>query len=171
ATAFAHVGRSDNPHNVTKAQLGLGNVDNTTDASKPLSTAQKTYVDNQIASLPPITVKGRFYDRGSLGSEKDVVMIYGWDYTLFETRAEYKDKNITFGMTFKTPPIVVVSTMGYSGGAASVIGGAGPAGEVTLGGIKTNTTGTTIRVRAETGKTVPPNISILYNLIVIGEPA
>lgn len=33
-------GRKDNPHNVTKEQLGLGNVDNTSDADKPVSTAQ-----------------------------------------------------------------------------------------------------------------------------------
>lgn len=29
-----------NPHNVTKGQLGLGNVDNTSDMNKPVSTAQ-----------------------------------------------------------------------------------------------------------------------------------
>lgn len=31
---------SGNPHNVTKGQVGLGNVDNTSDANKPVSTAQ-----------------------------------------------------------------------------------------------------------------------------------
>lgn len=36
---------SGNPHNVTKANVGLGNVDNTSDANKPVSTAQKQYVD------------------------------------------------------------------------------------------------------------------------------
>lgn len=34
-----HIGDTDNPHSVTKAQLGLGNVDNTSDANKPVSTA------------------------------------------------------------------------------------------------------------------------------------
>jgi len=34
-----------NPHNVTKSQVGLGNVDNTTDADKPVSTAQQTALD------------------------------------------------------------------------------------------------------------------------------
>lgn len=37
--ADAHIARVDNPHNVTKAQVGLGNVDNTSDANKPISTA------------------------------------------------------------------------------------------------------------------------------------
>jgi hypothetical protein len=35
----AHAGNTTNPHSVTKAQLGLGNVDNTADVSKPISTA------------------------------------------------------------------------------------------------------------------------------------
>lgn len=38
--AYDHTTRKDNPHGVTKAQVGLGNVDNTSDASKPVSTAQ-----------------------------------------------------------------------------------------------------------------------------------
>ena len=42
-----HSARTDNPHSVTKAQVGLGNVDNTSDMDKPVSTAQKTYIDDQ----------------------------------------------------------------------------------------------------------------------------
>lgn len=34
-----HVSAKDNPHNVTKAQVGLGNVDNTADIDKPVSNA------------------------------------------------------------------------------------------------------------------------------------
>lgn len=33
--------------NITAESLGLGNVDNTSDANKPVSTAQKTYIDNE----------------------------------------------------------------------------------------------------------------------------
>ena len=36
-----HVAKQDNPHNVTADQVGLGNVDNTADADKPVSTAQQ----------------------------------------------------------------------------------------------------------------------------------
>lgn len=46
ADLTAHTGSKSNPHGVTKAQVGLGNVDNTADANKPVSTAQKSYVDN-----------------------------------------------------------------------------------------------------------------------------
>ena len=35
----AHTGNTSNPHNVTAAQVGLGNVDNTSDTDKPISTA------------------------------------------------------------------------------------------------------------------------------------
>ena len=40
ALTQAHMQRTDNPHAVTKQQLGLGNADNTADGEKPVSTAQ-----------------------------------------------------------------------------------------------------------------------------------
>lgn len=42
AALAAHVGNTANPHQVTKAQVGLGNADNTSDANKPISTAAAT---------------------------------------------------------------------------------------------------------------------------------
>jgi hypothetical protein len=42
ATLAAHLSATNNPHSVTKTQVGLGNVDNTADADKPVSTAQQT---------------------------------------------------------------------------------------------------------------------------------
>ena len=57
----AHIEDLLNPHQVTKGQIGLGNVDNTADVDKPVSNstqasiisavapkADKTYVDNQL---------------------------------------------------------------------------------------------------------------------------
>jgi len=38
----SHTGNTSNPHSVTKSQVGLGNADNTSDANKPVSTAQQT---------------------------------------------------------------------------------------------------------------------------------
>ena len=43
-----HTGRTDNPHSVTKAQVGLGNVNNTSDADKPVSTAQNTAISLKV---------------------------------------------------------------------------------------------------------------------------
>lgn len=42
STPVAHATDTNNPHSVTKTQVGLGNVDNTSDADKPVSTAQAT---------------------------------------------------------------------------------------------------------------------------------
>ena len=39
-----HINRTDNPHQLTPADIGLGNVDNTSDLDKPVSTATKNYV-------------------------------------------------------------------------------------------------------------------------------
>lgn len=36
----SHIANTANPHSVTQTQVGLGNVDNTSDANKPVSTAQ-----------------------------------------------------------------------------------------------------------------------------------
>lgn len=46
-----HIDDTSNPHQVTAEQVGLGNVDNTADIDKPLSTAQKQYIDNQVSGL------------------------------------------------------------------------------------------------------------------------
>lgn len=41
-----HIANVDNPHNVNKSQLGLGEVDNTSDVDKPVSTAQQAAINN-----------------------------------------------------------------------------------------------------------------------------
>lgn len=41
----SHVANRENPHAVTKAQVGLGSVDNTSDMAKPVSTAQRSALD------------------------------------------------------------------------------------------------------------------------------
>lgn len=38
----SHINNTNNPHLVTKAQVGLGNVDNTSDENKPISTATQS---------------------------------------------------------------------------------------------------------------------------------
>ena len=40
-----HVSSTLNPHNVNASQVGLGNVDNTSDVNKPISTAMQTALD------------------------------------------------------------------------------------------------------------------------------
>ena len=45
---IAHIANKSNPHGVTKAQVGLGNVDNTSDANKPVSTAQQAALNSKL---------------------------------------------------------------------------------------------------------------------------
>ena len=44
-TLHDHIVDQNNPHNVTKDQVGLGNVDNTSDKDKPVSDATKQIID------------------------------------------------------------------------------------------------------------------------------
>lgn len=46
--AYDHISNKSNPHGVTKSQVGLGNVDNTSDANKPVSTAQQAELDKKV---------------------------------------------------------------------------------------------------------------------------
>lgn len=46
--AVAHVSDEDNPHKVTKADIGLENVDNTSDLEKPISTAILSELEKYI---------------------------------------------------------------------------------------------------------------------------
>lgn len=45
-----HIANKSNPHTVTKAQVGLGNVNNTSDANKPVSTAQAAAIADAKAA-------------------------------------------------------------------------------------------------------------------------
>jgi hypothetical protein len=45
-----HLEDLNNPHKVTKAQVGLGNVNNTSDANKPISTATQTALNGKLST-------------------------------------------------------------------------------------------------------------------------
>ncbi len=48
STLTSHTGNTSNPHSTTASQVGLGNVTNTSDANKPVSTAQQTALDLKL---------------------------------------------------------------------------------------------------------------------------
>lgn len=56
----AHEDNHENPHNVTKAQVELGNVDNTADADKPVSTDQQTALDGKAPLAAAVKTGGRY---------------------------------------------------------------------------------------------------------------
>lgn len=45
-----HINNKSNPHEVTKGQVGLGNVDNTSDANKPISTATQNALNGKFSA-------------------------------------------------------------------------------------------------------------------------
>lgn len=51
----SHVDSTSNPHKVTKSQIGLGNVNNTSDLNKPISNAVKNELDIINKSLGKVT--------------------------------------------------------------------------------------------------------------------
>lgn len=55
----AHTSDTSNPHQVTKNQLGLDNVDNTSDADKPISNATQTALDSKIDKDSLKTINGQ----------------------------------------------------------------------------------------------------------------
>lgn len=55
----AHTGDTNNPHNVTKAQVGLGNADNTSDMDKPVSTAQQQALNEKQNDVCLSVVDGK----------------------------------------------------------------------------------------------------------------
>lgn len=46
-----HISNNSNPHSVTKSQVGLGNVDNTSDINKPISTATQNALNNKVDKI------------------------------------------------------------------------------------------------------------------------
>ena len=61
----SHVSDTNNPHGVTKAQVGLSNVDNTSDSNKPVSTAQAA-ADATKVSKAGDTMTGRLSSTASV---------------------------------------------------------------------------------------------------------
>lgn len=58
----AHLNDVANPHAVTKAQVGLGNADNTADLNKPVSTAVQAALDGKVDENAAITANTSAYN-------------------------------------------------------------------------------------------------------------
>lgn len=54
-----HINNKSNPHEVTKVQVGLGNVDNTSDANKPISTATQNALNRKFNASDGNALKQR----------------------------------------------------------------------------------------------------------------
>ena len=54
-----HINNKSNPHKVTKDQVGLGNVNNTSDANKPISNATQTALNGKFSATDGNALKQR----------------------------------------------------------------------------------------------------------------
>lgn len=54
-----HINNKSNPHKVTKAQVGLSEVDNTSDANKPISNATQTALNGKFSATDGNALKQR----------------------------------------------------------------------------------------------------------------
>ncbi len=73
----SHISSTANPHNVTKVQVGLGNVDNTSDANKPISNATQTALNGKSDINHTHTTEVIFASGEGVGA-----ITYGNSYTL-----------------------------------------------------------------------------------------
>lgn len=82
ADLTSHTGNTGNPHAVTKAQVGLGNADDTSDANKPVSAATQAALNAKAAKAGddftgPVTVRGRKVGRIVCAVEGDSLSAQG----------------------------------------------------------------------------------------------
>lgn len=61
-----HINNKSNPHEVTKDQVGLGNVDNTSDANKPISNATQTALNGKFSATDGNALKQTIEDMPNL---------------------------------------------------------------------------------------------------------
>lgn len=91
----AHIQNHNNPHNVTKQQVGLGNVDNVRQASYTDHEATKINVNEQeqrLSLLEEMVLQNAFYipikaednDDVLLGDENNNLVVADWKYQIVE---------------------------------------------------------------------------------------
>ena len=61
-----HINNKSNPHEVTKAQVGLSEVDNTSDANKPISTATQNALNDKFSATDGNALKQTIEDMPNL---------------------------------------------------------------------------------------------------------
>jgi hypothetical protein len=87
STLTSHTSNTSNPHSTTKAQVGLGNADNTSDANKPVSTATQTALNAKQDTLVSGTNIKTINGTSVLGSGDIVTSVqlsYKHDFNVYD---------------------------------------------------------------------------------------
>lgn len=79
-----HINNKSNPHEVNKVQVGLGNVDNTSDANKPISNATQTALNGKFSATDGNALKQTIEDMPNL--------------VVTEGRVSHKNNNISLSL-------------------------------------------------------------------------
>lgn len=109
-TSDSHISNKDNPHEVTKEQIGLGEVNNTADADKPVSTAQRKLFDKIDDALEEINGKADNAIKGiSLDSTTGILTMTRTDGTTFiiDLPLEYMIESGTYNAITKNIELVL----------------------------------------------------------------
>lgn len=87
----SHTSDTNNPHQVTKEQVGLGNVDNTSDLDKPVSNATQTALNNKantnLDNVSANDVLNKLKNVDGSGSGLDADLLDGIESTGFVSSA------------------------------------------------------------------------------------
>lgn len=99
-----HINNKSNPHEVTKDQVGLGNVDNTSDANKPISNATQTALNGKFSATDGNALKQTIENmpnfvvtEGSLSHKNDSI-------SLSLRQQDLKDQDNTDSILLKFKP-------------------------------------------------------------------
>lgn len=96
-----HLADTGNPHSVTAAQVGLGNVDNTADIDKPISTATQAALDDKVDKVYTAT-ENHIAVFDNAGNIKDSGKTYA------DMQGEFKRKQ-----TAKSSPTAAGNTLSF----------------------------------------------------------
>ena len=86
-----HIANKNNPHKVTKEQVGLGNVDNTADIDKPVSNATKSAI---ITATTDMATKAYVNQKDNLKADK-ATTLSGYGITDAYSKTEINDSLAT----------------------------------------------------------------------------
>jgi len=100
-TYLDHINNFDNPHLVTKEQIDLGNVDNTSDINKPISTATQNELDLINERLSNITQ--------DIGNNNFIANAL-WDASTCTLSLYYRDGS---ELTIRIPIVQTLETLTY----------------------------------------------------------
>lgn len=100
---YEHPGSGTNPHGTTKSDVGLGNVDNTKDIDKPISTQQQEKFDELSSNLDALEYSDVAGGKNLFDGEfTNTVIGIGGNYTQKNLKEEFESINNVNGIMYTT---------------------------------------------------------------------